>query len=87
MAFRHRKALRRRERYRLRCGLPCDVIHPTKDEPKFAEVDQLHIDPENCIHCGLCVAECPVNAIFDEADVPLEWADFIEKNAAYYRKQ
>ena len=65
---------------------PVDVIHPTKDEPGFAAAEQLFIDPEHCITCGLCVAECPVQAIFAEEDVPGEWARFIEKNAAYYRK-
>ena len=65
---------------------PVDVIHPTKEEAGFAAVDQLFIDPEHCVICGLCVAECPVNAIFEEEDLPAEWASFVEKNAAYYRK-
>ena len=30
----------------------------------------LVIDPEECIDCTLCVAECPVEAIFAEDDVP-----------------
>jgi len=66
---------------------PCDVIHPTKDEAEFATVEQLYINPEHCIDCGLCLAECPVQAIFAEEDVPAEWAGFIEKNAAYYRRK
>jgi ferredoxin len=65
---------------------PVDVIHPTKEEAGFAAVDQLFIDQEHCIDCGLCVEECPVNAIFEEEDLPAEWVGFIEKNAAYYRK-
>ena len=64
---------------------PCDVIHPTKDEAGFETADQLFIDPVDCIHCSLCEAECPVQAIFAEGDVPADWAGFIEKNAAYYR--
>src|SRR5947207_14945431 len=64
---------------------PMDVIHPTKDEAEFAEVDQLFIEPTGCIDCGLCVGECPVKAIFQDSDVPAEWSDFIEKNAAHYR--
>jgi ferredoxin len=28
------------------------------------------IDPEECIDCNLCVAECPAEAIFPEDDVP-----------------
>jgi NAD-dependent dihydropyrimidine dehydrogenase PreA subunit len=66
---------------------PCDVIHPTKNEPGYASADQLFIDPTHCIDCGLCVAECPVQAIFQDSDVPAEWFEFIEKNAAYFRSQ
>ena len=41
----------------------------------------LVIDPEECIDCGACVPECPVEAIFDEDDVPDKWAEYIELNA------
>ena len=64
---------------------PVGCIHPGKDEAGFEEADQLFIEPGECICCNLCVSECPVAAIFDEADVPAEWRDFIEKNAAHYR--
>jgi formate hydrogenlyase subunit 6/NADH:ubiquinone oxidoreductase subunit I len=50
-------------------------------------VDQLFIDPDTCIDCNLCVDECPVLAIFPQVDLPAEWNDYIEKNAAYYRKE
>ncbi|MES2771948.1 MAG: ferredoxin FdxA [Pseudomonadota bacterium] len=30
----------------------------------------LVINPDECIDCTLCVAECPVEAIFAEDDVP-----------------
>ena len=30
----------------------------------------LYINPENCVDCDACVAECPVEAIFFEGDVP-----------------
>jgi len=46
----------------------------------------LFIDPETCIDCGLCVDECPVDAIFSEDDLPDELQQFAERNAAYYRK-
>ena len=41
----------------------------------------LVIDPDECIDCTLCVAECPVNAIFPEDDVPDNQKIFIELNA------
>jgi ferredoxin len=65
---------------------PVDVIHPTKDEPDFAGAEQLFIDQRYCIDCGLCMGECPVQAIFPESDVPVEWLEFVERNAAYYRR-
>ena len=65
---------------------PVDCIHPTKDEADFEAAEMLYIDPDTCIDCNLCVDECPVTAIFAQADLPAEWASFIEKNAAYYKK-
>ena len=41
----------------------------------------LVIDPEECIDCTLCVAECPVEAIFAEDDVPESQRAFIAINA------
>jgi ferredoxin len=63
---------------------PVDAIHPTKDEAGFESAEQLYINPADCICCHLCESECPVNAIFDEGDLPAEWSHFLEKNAAHY---
>ena len=40
----------------------------------------LVIDPDECIDCGACIPECPVEAIFEEDDVPDKWAEYIELN-------
>lgn len=64
---------------------PVDCIHPTKSEDQYDEVVQLYIDPDECIDCGACEAECPVEAIFPEDDVPDKWKSYIEKNADWYR--
>ena len=66
---------------------PVDCIHPTKDEAGFAEAEQLYINPEECICCNLCRDECPAQAIFNEDDLPAQWADFVERNAAWYRRR
>lgn len=47
-----------------------------KEGPNF-----LVIDPDECIDCAVCVAECPVNAIFAEQDVPEDMEGFIKINA------
>jgi ferredoxin len=65
---------------------PVDCIHPTKDNATYESAEMLYIDPDVCIDCGLCVDECPVNAIFPQEDLPAEWEEFIEKNAAYFKK-
>jgi ferredoxin len=41
----------------------------------------LVIDPEECIDCTLCVAECPCEAIFAEDDVPDDMRHYIQLNA------
>lgn len=45
---------------------------------------QLFIDPEACICCSHCVAECPVDAIFDEDDLPADHAEARAANAAFF---
>jgi ferredoxin len=52
---------------------PVDCFHAG---PNF-----LVIDPEECIDCTLCVAECPAEAIFAEDDLPAEQLHFIGLNA------
>lgn len=56
----------------------CVPVCPTdafREGPNF-----LAIDPDDCIDCTLCVAECPVSAIFADCDVPPEYAHFIALN-------
>lgn len=56
---------------------PVDCIH---EAPAGSEQDMLYIDPDECIDCGVCVDECPVQAIFPEEDLPDEWKHFSEIN-------
>ena len=59
---------------------PVDCIHGTDED------DMLYIDPDECIDCGACTPECPVDAIFPLAEVPEQWKSFIQKNADYFKK-
>ena len=53
------------------CPVDCFV-----EGPNF-----LAIDPDECIDCTLCVAECPAEAIYAEDDVPADQQEFIALNA------
>ena len=45
----------------------------------------LAIDPDECIDCAVCVAECPVNAIYAEEDVPGDQQEYIALNVELAR--
>jgi len=57
---------------------PVDCFH---EGPNF-----LVIDPEVCIDCSLCVTECPVEAIYDENDLPEDQKHFLDLNAELSRE-
>lgn len=57
---------------------PVDCIHGGDDTP------QLYINPGECIDCGACEPECPVEAIYQDSMVPEEWNGFIQINADYF---
>lgn len=46
----------------------------------------LVINPEECIDCNLCVAHCPVDAIFSEENLPKDQKHMLELNAKYAKK-
>jgi ferredoxin len=43
----------------------------------------LVIDPVECIDCGACEPECPVEAIFPEDALPDKWEAFVKINYAF----
>jgi NAD-dependent dihydropyrimidine dehydrogenase PreA subunit len=60
-----------------------DALKLDGREAELANI-QLYIDPFICIDCGACEPECPVEAIFEEDDVPGEWTEYIQANAAFF---
>ena len=52
---------------------PVDCFH--------GDDEMLYIDPEVCIDCGACIPLCPVQAIYEEMDLPEEKGRWIEINA------
>ncbi len=62
----------------------CVVVCPVE---AFREGDiMVYIDPEVCIDCEACVAECPVEAIYHEDSVPEQWRHYIQLNAEMAKK-
>ena len=59
---------------------PVDCIHPVDGDGE----PMLYIDPDECIDCGACEPECPVEAIFAEEDLPEEGSNYTEINAKYF---
>lgn len=47
----------------------------------YADGDQVYIHPDECIDCGACEPECPVEAIFDEGELPDNMEKWITINA------
>ena len=54
---------------------PVDCIHEA--------ARMLVIDPEECIDCGACEPECPVEAIFPDQTLTETWLQFAPLNAAW----
>ena len=52
---------------------PVDCIH------EFGRI--LVIDPIECIDCGACEPECPVDAIYSEDELPGDQESFLQLNA------
>ena len=57
----------------------CVAVCPV--ECFWQDEKMLYIDPVDCIDCEACVPECPVEAIYHDASVPLAWTQFIQLNA------
>lgn len=47
--------------------------------------EMYYIDPASCIDCGACASICPVEAIFDEAEIPKKEHVFIERNHVFFK--
>ena len=57
---------------------PVDCIY------EFEGANQLYIHPVECIDCAACEPECPVEAIFPDANVPSQWQSYIDVNRTYF---
>lgn len=73
---------------------PVDCIHgpfnPTGIASELKDItdeqregNQLYIDPIECINCGACVQECPVDAIYSSEKMAISLNDEISVHKNY----
>lgn len=74
---------------------PCDCIIgpveltairaiPRGDRPRELSGVQLFINPDECIDCGACQPECPVDAIHLDDEAGPELREDLERNANFF---
>lgn len=73
---------------------PLEEIRATREsggeealKAKYGDKIQLYIDPEECISCGACEPECPVDAIFEDEELPEKWLPFTAINAEFFKNR
>ena len=47
---------------------------------KDGDWGMLVINPDECINCGACETECPVEAIYEDSEVPESMKEFVVIN-------
>jgi len=47
---------------------------------------QMFVNPGECIGCWACIPVCPVNAIFEDDNVPEQWHHYIAENARFFER-
>lgn len=65
-------------------GIGEEVQGMTKEE---LEGKMLYINPEECIDCGACLPECPVDAIYDSEEEAIEkdgTDEYVKRNYKFY---
>ncbi len=60
---------------------PVDCIYEYTGDDVATFPNQLYIDPEERINCGVCEPECPWEAIFEDEQVPDVFQDDVALNA------
>ena len=58
---------------------PVDCIYETEPTEEMLNLP-MFINADECIDCGACEPECPVEAIYPEDSVPDKWTSFTKIN-------
>lgn len=59
----------------------CCAVCPADCFFEVQDPAMLVIDPVTCIDCSMCIPECPIYAIYPEAEVPAAYQEWTAKNA------
>jgi ferredoxin len=62
----------------------CVAVCPVDCIYVEAEDRMCYINPEECIDCAVCVGACPVAAIYDEKDLTVDDAPYLDVNARWF---
>jgi len=75
---------------------PVDCIHGPIDidgagkevaDMEIGPKDMLYINPDECIDCGACLPECPVEAIYEDEDEAIEkdgTDEYVKRNYKFF---
>ena len=68
---------------------PMDTGSEVEELKKKDKIEglQLYINPDECIDCGACEPECPVDAIYDEEEVPEDYESSISTNYEFFGQE
>ena len=54
---------------------------------EIGATDMLYINPDECIDCGACLPECPVDAIYESEEEAIEkdgTDEYVKRNYKFY---
>jgi Fe-S-cluster-containing hydrogenase component 2 len=64
----------------------CVAVCPVDAISAEPGVDRkMFIDPDTCIECGSCQSVCPNGAIYQQSQLPADFADYAWLDAAWFR--
>ena len=64
----------KKKKYNSKYGVEVD------EDDGHETVGMLVIHPDECINCGACETECPVEAIYEDSAVPDDMTEFVQLN-------
>lgn len=66
------------------CPVNCIYLPEETLLPVSRQRQKMYVNPAECIDCDACRDACPVDAIFDENEVPEMWQAYIAEEYAAF---